>query len=128
MTYLGQSALRGIAIGLWVLTGFAFLADALLPGIGRFSTLAPWLLAVSVGWTVVIPLRGSAITYDSTSRKKRLSRSRPSWVLLLLGFALAVAVSVTIIRDGDRRSLLFVGFVSLVVLLLSQQKKPAPGR
>ena len=88
--------------------------------------LTPWLLAMSVGWTAVIPRRGSAITHASASGGKNLSRSRPSWALLFLGFALALAISFTLIRAGDRRSLLFVGFVSVVVLLLSQEKKPAP--
>ena len=128
MRALDPPTLRGITVGLWTLTGLTFLADALLPGIGRVAVLAPWLLAVSVAWTAMIPMRGSAITNDSTSGKKRFSRSQLSRVLLLLGFALALAVSFTIIRDGDRRSFVLVGFVSVIVLLLAAEKRPAPGR
>lgn len=109
-----SNGVRSVTIGLWVLTGLTFLLDALLPGIGRFSTLAPWLLAASVAWTAMIPAHGQR------------ARAHPSLVLFLLGCALAFAISFTVIRDGDRRSLLFVGFIGLTVLLFSQQKKPAP--
>ncbi|TSC72448.1 MAG: hypothetical protein G01um101438_532 [Parcubacteria group bacterium Gr01-1014_38] len=109
MTLDRHSTLRGITLGLWVLTGLAFLAEALLPGIGRFPLLAPWLLATSIGWVALIPNR------------ENLTRLPASRVLLLAGFVLALATSFVLIRDGDRRSLLFAGFASLATLLLHKK-------
>ncbi|MDP3685888.1 MAG: hypothetical protein Q8R32_03590, partial [bacterium] len=80
---------RGIAFGLWTLTGLSFLADALLSGAGRFSSIAPWLLAASVAWTALIPVHGQR------------PRANQSLLLTLFGLVLALAVSFTIIRDGD---------------------------
>ncbi|TSC63422.1 MAG: hypothetical protein G01um1014106_501 [Parcubacteria group bacterium Gr01-1014_106] len=117
------ATLRGIAIGLWILTGLVFLADALLPGIGRLPTLAPWLLAASVAWTAVIPQRESAIIHDSTSRSERTPRPQPSRALLLIGFAFALAISFTIVRDGTNRSFLFGALTAGAALMLWFPKK-----
>lgn len=112
MTRLPQPALRGVAIGLWVLTGLTFLEGALLPGGGQLHFLSPLLLAVSIVWTAVIP------RLEQSAREKR-----PRVAFLLAGSILAFATSFVLIHDGDRRSLLLVGFSTLAAVLLASRVK-----
>lgn len=109
--YISPATLRGTAIGLWVLSGLAFLADALLPHAGQFHVFAPWLLAAAVLTTVWLP-------QGLTTAPLRNQR-----IFWFVGLVLALAISFTIIRDGTSRSLIFVILTSAVVITLSFPKK-----
>lgn len=111
MTLDRHSTLRGVTTGLWTLAGLTLLTDALLPGVGRFHVLAPWLLAASIGWTVIIPNRENPPLLH-TSRLLRFA-----------GFALALAASFVLIHAGDHRSFLLVGFTGFAVLLLAAVRR-----
>lgn len=100
--------IRGIALGLWILAGLAFLLGALLPGSAGGDLLGPVLLAAAVGWIGLMP--SAQTTRDMPARRA---------FLVLLGVALAFGIALTIVRNGDRRSFLFVAFTALVAAALA---------
>lgn len=115
---LASDIARGVAIGLWVLTGLAFLVVALSPGSTGGNILGPFLLTLAIFWTVVLVL---APGYGRNGLKNpshdQERRGRQRWMrgaARLAGFLLALGIPLVIIREGDRRSFLYVGFVALV--------------
>jgi len=109
---------NGIALGLWILAGLAFLTSALLPGSAVGHALGPLLLAGAIGWTALTSsVRGSERASVQETRTPRFRW----WLLLLFGVLLAVGISLTIIRTGDQRSFLFAGFAALCAVVLGWQ-------
>ncbi len=102
---------QGVSLGLWVLAGLAFLLRALFPGSTGGTLLAPILLAAAVAVTGIGASRAFK-TPISSSGKHRLLAAASAAVLALL-------VSLTIIREGDRRSWVFVAVTALLVFVLT---------
>lgn len=111
---ISPATFRGIAIGLWVLSGLAFFADALLPHAGQFHVFAPWLLAASVAWTALMPAEHAGPQQGNQN------------ILWLAGLLLACTISFVIIRDGTGRSFLFIAFSGLAALVLALPKRNPP--
>ena len=101
---------RGIAIGLWILAGSAFLFDVLLPRSTGGGILGPGLLAAAVVSTALLKL--------PASDRKPVEPERRRIVLTLLGIALVFGTAFAVISEGDRRSFLYVAFVAVVTLAL----------
>lgn len=121
---MSTNILRGIAIGLWILTGLGFLLPALLPGSTGTRIVGPVLLALAVAWTALVPRDASAQTQE---KERGWRGSAISWTALGLprralaawGLLVALAVALVIIRTGDRRSFLFAAFTTLVAAVLT---------
>lgn len=105
---------RGIAIGLWILAGLAFLLAAFFPGSFGRGILGPSIGALAIAWTALLP---------STPFPLRRSERR-SIVLVLLGGFLAFGIALFVIRDGDRRSFLYVAFTAVAALALASLPPP----
>lgn len=105
---MNSDARRGIVIGLWVLTGLAFLLDVLLPGSTGSGVLGPGLLAAAVASTTL---------FQHALDQKPVERRNIA--LGLLGALLAFGTAFAVISEGDRRSFLYVALVTMVTSALS---------
>jgi hypothetical protein len=107
--YTLHAIVRGVALGLWILTGLAFLVSALFPGSTGAAFLGPLLLTCAVFLTALAP-RGAVLNRKNPTRR----------LLYMVGAALLVlAIALTIIRTGDQRSFLFALFITIAALALS---------
>lgn len=108
---------HGIALGFWILAGLAFFMAAALPGSAVGQLAGPLLLAIAVGWTAVAirrgeGVRGSGVPLLTPSQLPRF------YALTLCGALVVLAVAVTVIRTGDRRSFLFAAFAVCCAVVL----------
>ncbi len=105
---------RGIALGLWILAGLAFLVSALFPLSAGAGTAGPLLLALAAG--------GTALTSPSSAFGYLASRrfSLPAMVVRVVVLLFVLGIALTIIRDGDRRSFWYVAGVALVALTIAR--------
>lgn len=106
---------RGLIIGLWILTGLAFLTSALFPGSTGAPTLGPFLLGIT---TIVTALSGRPV-----SLKPGLQRTTTTRVLRAMSLALTLAIALTIIHEGDRRSFFFVVLATVVAFSLGMRRE-----
>lgn len=104
----------GIALGLWILAGLAFLAEAVLPGSVATRTVGAVLLAAAVLATAL------ALPPTDAARKHLVFARGKHQVFARLGAAaLAFLIALTVVREGDTRSWLFVSVVALLAVLLA---------
>lgn len=111
---------RGITLGLWTLTGLAFLTAAVLPGSAVGQLAGPLLLAIAVGWTATALPRASASAYERNRKGITSATLLRFYTLTLVGTLVALTIAVTIVHTGDRRSFLFAGFVALCAVALGR--------
>lgn len=107
---MNSGVARGIALGLWILTGLAFLVSALFPRSSGAAILGPVLLTLAVLTTALLPLGPTAPISQAPVRRRVL--------LSIVVLVLALSITLTIIREGDRRSFVYVLFVVALTLLL----------
>ena len=124
---LASDSARGVAVGLWVLTGLAFLVAALSPGSTGGSILGPFLLTLAIFWTGVLasaPRQGrSELKHPDHDHGTRGWQTITESATRLAGFFLALGIPLVIIREGDRRSFLYIGFVALVALTFGTPRR-----
>lgn len=115
---------RGAALGLWTLAGLAFLLAALFPSSAGARVLGPALVAVAVAWTALVPrgTRAQRTHLHSSGYGEQARRRVPSGRalgLVALATLLALALAITIVREGDRRSFLYAAFTAVIALVLA---------
>lgn len=126
MRLLAPESARGITVGLWILTGLAFLVGALLPGSSGGDLLGPALLTLSVVWTALLKTKTglpavASAEAGASAKTGGQTAERTKSLLLLAGPVLALGIAFTVIREGDRRSFLYVGFAAIVALALGSK-------
>ena len=110
---MNSELVRGVTLGLWVLSGLAFLGSVLLPGSTGAQLLGPVLIGMAVVLTALVPRRVSPVVGHAA---RWLYRS-----MIVFGTVLAFAITLVIVREGDQRSWLFVGYTAAAAIFFGFQ-------